>query len=67
MARLLAAASEDADVFRGLIEIAMCVSLPQDVIARPHVAAKLAEMDGRSLPPDTGIIDGDRMAWLLAG
>ncbi|MBZ9867532.1 FAD-dependent oxidoreductase [Mesorhizobium sp. CA15] len=67
MARLFAAASEDADVFRGVIEIAMCVSLPQDVVARPHVAAKLAELDGRPLPPNPNIIDRDRMASLLAG
>ncbi|SFN58356.1 hypothetical protein SAMN03159463_00063 [Mesorhizobium sp. NFR06] len=67
MVRLLAAASEDADVFRGVIEIAMCVSLPQDVIARPHIAAKLAELDGRPLPPNANIVDRDRMASLLAG
>jgi hypothetical protein len=67
MARLFAAASEDADVFRGVIEIAMCVSLPQDVVTRPHIAAKLAEMDSRPLPPNTGIIDRQRMASLLEG
>ncbi|RUT96510.1 FAD-dependent oxidoreductase [Mesorhizobium sp. USDA-HM6] len=67
MAKLLAAAGEDADVFRGVIEIAMCVSLPQDVIARPHVAAKLAELDGRALPPNANIMDRQRMASLLDG
>jgi 2-polyprenyl-6-methoxyphenol hydroxylase-like FAD-dependent oxidoreductase len=66
MARLLVAASQDADVFRGMLEIAMCVALPQDVIARPHVAAKLAELDGHPLPPDTNIIDWHRMATLLS-
>ncbi|OBQ77410.1 hypothetical protein A9K71_10315 [Mesorhizobium sp. WSM3873] len=35
MARLFAAASEDANVFRS--GIALCVSLPQ--ITRPHMAA----------------------------
>lgn len=65
--RLLAAASRDADVFRGMLEIAMCVALPQDVLARPHVAAKLADLDGESLPPDPGIIDRHRMAALLEG
>jgi 2-polyprenyl-6-methoxyphenol hydroxylase-like FAD-dependent oxidoreductase len=67
IAKLLFAASQDADVFRGMLEIAMCVALPQDVIVRPHVAAKLAELDGRPLPPDPNIIDRHRMAKLLSG
>jgi 2-polyprenyl-6-methoxyphenol hydroxylase-like FAD-dependent oxidoreductase len=67
MAKLLFVSSQDADVFRGMLEIAMCVALPQDVIARPHVAAKLAELDGRSLPPDPIVIDRHRMAKLLSG
>jgi 2-polyprenyl-6-methoxyphenol hydroxylase-like FAD-dependent oxidoreductase len=67
MAKLLAAASRDADVFRGILEIAMCVALPQEVIARPHIAAKLAELDGYPLPPDPNIIDRYRMAMLLEG
>jgi 2-polyprenyl-6-methoxyphenol hydroxylase-like FAD-dependent oxidoreductase len=67
MAKLLAASSQDADVLRGLIEIAMCVALPQEVFARPHVAAKLAEFDGYALPPDPSIIDRQRMAALLDG
>ena len=66
-ARLLVAASRDADVFRGMLEIAMCVALPQEVIARPHIAAKLAELDGHPLPPDPNIIDRHRMAALLDG
>lgn len=66
-ARLLVAASRDADVFRGMLEIAMCVALPQEVIARPHIAAKLAELDGHPLPPDPSIIDRHRMAALLDG
>ena len=67
MAKLLVASSQDADVLRGMIEIAMCVALPQEVMARPHVAAKLAAMDGFPLPPDPNIIDRDRMAALLDG
>ncbi len=67
MARLLVAASRDADVFRGMLEIAMCVALPQEVIARPHVAARLAELDGQPIPPTSGIIDRHRMAALLDG
>ncbi|GLR88840.1 hypothetical protein GCM10007857_55530 [Bradyrhizobium iriomotense] len=67
MAKLLVASSQDADVLRGMIEIAMCVALPQDVIARPRVAAKLAELDGYPLSPDPNIIDRYRMAALLGG
>jgi len=67
MAKLLLAAAEDADVLRGMVEIAMCVALPQEVMARPPVAAKLASMDGCQLPPDPNIIDRDRMAALLNG
>ncbi|WP_346016175.1 FAD-dependent oxidoreductase [Bradyrhizobium sp. C-145] len=67
MAKLLVASSQDADVLRGLIEIAMCLALPQDVIARPHVAAKLAELDGCQLPQDPSIVDRQRMAALLDG
>jgi 2-polyprenyl-6-methoxyphenol hydroxylase-like FAD-dependent oxidoreductase len=66
-AKLLLASSQDADVLRGMIEIAMCVALPHEVIARPRVAAKLAELDGVPLPPDPSIIDRDRMAALLHG
>ena len=67
MAKLLVASSQDADVLRGMIEIAMCVALPQEVIARPNVAAKLAELDGYPLSPDPSIIDRYRMAALLDG
>jgi flavin-dependent dehydrogenase len=65
MAKLLVASSKDADVLRGIIEIAMCVALPPEVIARPHVAAKLAELNDYPLPPDPNIIDRHRMAALL--
>ena len=67
IARLLFAASQDADVLRGVIELAMCLALPQEVIARPRIAAKLAELDGHPLPPDPHIIDRQRMAALLDG
>ncbi len=67
MAKLLVASSQDADVLRGIIEIAMCVALPQEVTARPHVAAKLAELNDYPLPSDPNIIDRHRMAALLDG
>ena len=67
MATLLLAAPQDADVLRGVLELAMCVALPHEVVARPRVAAKLAELDGQPLPPDPNIIDPQRMAALLEG
>jgi 2-polyprenyl-6-methoxyphenol hydroxylase-like FAD-dependent oxidoreductase len=67
MARLFLAAPEDADVLRGVLELAMCVALPQEILSRPRIAAKLAELDGRPLPPDPHIIDRHRMAALLDG
>jgi 2-polyprenyl-6-methoxyphenol hydroxylase-like FAD-dependent oxidoreductase len=67
MARLLFAAPQDADVLRGVIELAMCVALPQEVVSRPRIAAKLAELDGRPLPPNPNVIDSHRMAALLDG
>jgi 2-polyprenyl-6-methoxyphenol hydroxylase-like FAD-dependent oxidoreductase len=67
MAKLLFAAPQDADVLRGVIEIAMCVALPQEVVSRPCIAAKLAELDGHPLPPDPNIIDRHRMAAMLDG
>lgn len=67
MAKLLVAALQDADIFRGMLEIAMCVALPEDVIARPHIAARLAELNDPPLAPNSDIIDRHRMAALLDG
>ena len=67
MARMLFAASQDADVLRGVLELAMCVSLPPEILSRPRIAAKLAELDGRPLPPEPHVIDRHRMASLLDG
>jgi len=53
--RFLAAALHDADVFRTMLETVLCVALPQEVMARPNVAAKMAEFEGCALPPDRGI------------
>jgi 2-polyprenyl-6-methoxyphenol hydroxylase-like FAD-dependent oxidoreductase len=64
--RLLAAAYRDADVFRAMLETVLCVALPQEVMGRPYVAAKMAEFEGRMLPPAQGI-DRDRLMALLNG
>ena len=66
LARFIAAASEDGDVYRAVIEIAMCVSLPQDVMAKPDIAARIAAFEGRELPPDRGMAR-DRLMALLGG
>lgn len=66
LARFLAAAAEDADVYRAAVEIGTCVSLVQDVMARPGIAAKLREFEGRELRPDPGM-DRDQLMALLDG
>ena len=45
-AAFLACAMRDPDVFRALIECVVCVTLPQEAMKRPHVAAKMAEFAG---------------------
>jgi 2-polyprenyl-6-methoxyphenol hydroxylase-like FAD-dependent oxidoreductase len=42
--RFMTAAMRDADVFRGLIETITCLATPQQVLARPAIAAKVAEL-----------------------
>jgi flavin-dependent dehydrogenase len=59
MTRLLFAASQDADVLRGVIEIAM------RLFSRPRIKAMLTELDGHPLPSDPNIVDQHRMAALL--
>jgi 2-polyprenyl-6-methoxyphenol hydroxylase-like FAD-dependent oxidoreductase len=66
IARLITAAYHDADVFRAMIETVTCIALPQEVMARPYVAAKMAEFERHVLPPDRGI-DRDQLMRLLDG
>jgi len=66
ISKFLAAASHDADVFRAMLETVVCVTLPQEVMARPNMAAKMAEFEGHALPPDSHI-DRDRLLGLLDG
>jgi len=66
MSTFAVAALNDADVFRAFVEVVACMALPQEVFTRPHVAAKMAEFDGRAPPRDLGI-DQDRLLTLLAG
>jgi flavin-dependent dehydrogenase len=62
--RFLVAAGQDADVFRALLETVLCVALPQEVMARPGIAAKIAEFGREVLPREQGI-DRDRLLALL--
>lgn len=41
VAAFRAAAMSDADVFRGLFETVLCLATPQQVLARPEIAAKV--------------------------
>jgi 2-polyprenyl-6-methoxyphenol hydroxylase-like FAD-dependent oxidoreductase len=42
--RFVTAAMRDADVFRGLMETITCLATPQQVLARPDIAAKVDEL-----------------------
>ena len=48
-ARFQAAVATDADAFRGLIEMVYCLAFPEEVMARPLVAAAIAAVG--ELPP----------------
>lgn len=63
---LAAAAAFDADVYRGLIEIVMCMAHPGEVLARPEVRAALERHAGA---PVHGVPGPDRaqLEKLLAG
>jgi 2-polyprenyl-6-methoxyphenol hydroxylase-like FAD-dependent oxidoreductase len=53
-ARLEAAAMQDADCFRALMDVIFCLAFPQDVLARPDIAAKVAAVDSSTAPPLRG-------------
>lgn len=64
MNRLRAAAPYDADLFRALIQTITCLALPQEVVNRPGVRAKL-EQSGHQAPPVPGP-DRQQLLNLLA-
>ena len=39
------------DAYRGLIEMVVCTALPQEVVARPAVAAAMARLPETLAPP----------------
>jgi flavin-dependent dehydrogenase len=66
ISRLIKAASHDAGVFRAMLETVLCVALPQEIMTRPYVIAKMAEFERHVLPPDDDI-DRDHLMCLLDG
>jgi flavin-dependent dehydrogenase len=64
MSRLRDAAPYDADLFRALLETITCLALPQDVIDRPGIRAKI-EQAGHQAPPVPGP-DRQQLLNLLA-
>jgi hypothetical protein len=65
MARFVAAAAYDPDLFRGLIETVLCMALPQEVLERPGIRDKI-EQHGDAEPPPTPGPDRGELLRLLA-
>jgi hypothetical protein len=64
MMQFIAAAFHDADVFRAFMETVLCLAFPQDVMARPDVAAKIAKFEGQ-IPPASPSISHEGLLALL--
>jgi 2-polyprenyl-6-methoxyphenol hydroxylase-like FAD-dependent oxidoreductase len=63
---LLTAAAHDADAFRALLETGTCLALPEEVLARPGMAERLAAHAGEPPPVSPGP-DRAQLLELLAG
>jgi 2-polyprenyl-6-methoxyphenol hydroxylase-like FAD-dependent oxidoreductase len=66
MLRFITAAFHDADVFRAFMETVLCLAFPQDVMARPDVATKIAKFEGH-IPPAAPGISHEGLLALLGG
>jgi 2-polyprenyl-6-methoxyphenol hydroxylase-like FAD-dependent oxidoreductase len=66
LSKFFALASQDADVFRTLVETMLCVAHLDEVLARPCVAAKMARFEG-AVSPLPVPIDRTRLLGLLEG
>lgn len=53
-AGLQSAAMQDADAFRAMLESIYCLAFPQEVLARPEIAAKVAALGSDDPPPLRG-------------
>jgi 2-polyprenyl-6-methoxyphenol hydroxylase-like FAD-dependent oxidoreductase len=65
--RLLTAATYDAEVFRGLIEMVTCLALPEQVLSRPGMLERLERFADAPPPRPTPGLDRGRLLELLAG
>jgi hypothetical protein len=65
--RLAAAAGCDGDALRGLLETVLCLATPEQVLARPAVAAALAALPPGATPAPVPGPDRQRLLALLAG
>jgi hypothetical protein len=54
MVQLVQASGADGDAFRALLETVLCLALPQEVLARPGMAEKIARYDPEAAPPTPG-------------
>jgi hypothetical protein len=63
----MTAAMHDPDVFRGLLEIITCLAQPQQVMARPGMAQRVARFADAPPPPPTPGPDRAGLLALLAG
>jgi 2-polyprenyl-6-methoxyphenol hydroxylase-like FAD-dependent oxidoreductase len=62
----LVAAGKDAEVFRAMVETMTCLALPHEVMARPGIAARVAEL-GRGEPGRLPAPSREQLLGLLAG
>jgi flavin-dependent dehydrogenase len=65
--RFLTAAMRDADVFRALLEVNLCLALPQEVLARPAVRTRIDQLDPAASPPRVPGPDREQLVGLLTG
>jgi hypothetical protein len=66
MARFVAAAAYDPDLFRGLIETVLCMALPQEVLERPGIRDKIEQYGDAEPPPTPGPDRGELLRLLAA-
>ncbi|MDD7932990.1 NAD(P)/FAD-dependent oxidoreductase [Actinomycetospora straminea] len=66
VAAFAAAAMEDPEVFRALLEVLTCLALPSEVLARPHIGAAVARRRGQAPEPPPGP-DRTELLDLIAG
>jgi hypothetical protein len=53
-ARFASAAMKDPDVFRGMMDMVFCLAFPEQVMARPGIAEKVAALGTLDPPPLMG-------------